>query len=91
MAAAHGPHPVTVWVWLVICLVAGFVVFWLDLSHSLVVLLLFQIAIFKAGLVVRHYMHMKQQPVALYAIAAIPVLLLIFMVFALLPDIAYHR
>lgn len=89
MATSH-PHPVKIWVWLVLLLAAGFIVFWLDPSEATIIVALFTIAIVKAGLVVRHYMHMKHQPVGLYVIAAVPVLLLIFMVLALVPDIA-HR
>ena len=91
MAGSHGPRPLTIWIWLVGLLGAGFLVFELDLGHTTVILVLFGIAIVKAALVVRHYMHMKGQPPALYAIAIIPVLLLIFMVVALLPDLAYYR
>lgn len=90
MASSHGPNPVTIWGYLVALLVAGFAVFWLELSHATVITLLLAIALVKAALVVRYYMHMHGQPTALYAIAGIPVLLLIFMVVALLPDIAYH-
>jgi caa(3)-type oxidase subunit IV len=91
MAASHGPHPVKIWIWLVGLLASGFVVFWLDPSQAMIVLALFGIALVKAMLVIRHYMHMKNQPVGLYVIAAVPVLLLIFMVLALLPDIAFYR
>ena len=90
MASSHGPGPVTIWWFLVALLLAGFAVFWLELSHATVITALFAIAVVKASLVVRYYMHMYGQPTALYAIAGIPVLLLIFMVVALLPDIAYR-
>lgn len=89
--AHHGRNPYVIWVGLVAILVAGFVVFEFHLSTFTAVALLFSLAIVKAGLVVRHYMHMYDQPVALYAIAGIPVLLMIFMVVALLPDIGFHH
>jgi len=90
MAQGHGPNPVTIWVALVALLAAGMLVFLVELSHVTVILLLFGIALVKAFLVVRHYMHMTGQPTGLYVIAGIPVLLLIFMVISLLPDIAYR-
>ncbi|HWP67087.1 MAG TPA: cytochrome C oxidase subunit IV family protein [Candidatus Limnocylindria bacterium] len=86
----HGANPYVIWVWLVVLLAAGFIAFAFHLSTMAAVLILFSLAIVKAGLVVRHYMHMYDQPVALYAIAGIPVLLMIFMVVSLLPDIAFH-
>ena len=87
----HGANPFVIWVWLIAFLVAGFVVFEFHLSTFAAVCLLFSLALAKAFLVVRHYMHMYNQPVALYAIAGIPVILMIFMVISLLPDIGFHH
>lgn len=87
----HAANPYVIWVWLVAFLIAGFVVFELGFSTFTAVVLLFSLALLKAFLVVRHYMHMYNQPVALYAIAGIPVILMIFMVVSLLPDIAFHQ
>ena len=86
----HGPSPYLIWVLLMACLGAGMLVFLVEMSHATVISILFAVAVVKAALVVRYYMHMQGQPVPLYAVAGVPVLLLIFMVVALLPDISYH-
>jgi caa(3)-type oxidase subunit IV len=88
--AHSGPGYVTIWVWLVVLLGAGFLVFEVDMSKTVAVTIIFGIAIVKAYLVVRHYMHLKNVPPALYAIAGIPVLLAIGMVLSLIPDIGHN-
>ncbi len=88
--AHSGPGYVTIWVWLVTLLAAGMAVFFVDISKTTAILLIFGIALVKAFLVVRHYMHLKHVPPALYAIAGIPVILAIAMVLALMPDIGHN-
>jgi caa(3)-type oxidase subunit IV len=91
MSDAHtGPGYVTIWAWLVILLLAGMGVFAVEMSKTLAVLCIFGIAFVKAYLVVRHYMHLKHVPPFLYAIAGVPLILVIAMVLSLLPDIAYN-
>jgi caa(3)-type oxidase subunit IV len=85
-----GPGNVTIWVFLVLLLAAGFVVFELNLSKTTAILLIFGIALVKAFLVLRHYMHLKGVPPMLYAIAGVPLILAIFMVLALMPDIGHN-
>jgi caa(3)-type oxidase subunit IV len=90
-APAHtGPGYVSIWVWLIVLLAAGMLVFEVHLSKTTALLLVFGIALVKAYLVVRHYMHLKDVPPALYAIAGVPVLLAIAMVLSLFPDIAFN-
>ena len=91
MEHADVPRPgyVTIWVWLVLLLVVGMVVFGVNIPKTTAVLLIFTIAAVKATLVARHYMHLKHQPFMLYLIAGIPVILAIAMVLTLLPDIAF--
>lgn len=80
----------TIWIWLVALLAVGLLLLVLPISKLTAVVLIFSAAAVKAGLVVRHYMHLRAQPLALYAIAGVPVLLAIFMVLALVPDIAWR-
>jgi caa(3)-type oxidase subunit IV len=86
MNDAH-PSYVTIWVWLVALLVAGMGVFFLPMGKAAATTLILGIAIVKATLVGRHYMHLRRQPPMLYAVIAVPVLLAVFLVVALLPDI----
>jgi caa(3)-type oxidase subunit IV len=89
-ARDSGPGYVTVWVWLVVLLAAGMAVFAVPMSKTVAVTLVFAVALVKATLVGRHYMHLRHQPPALYAIVAVPVLLAVAMVLSLLPDIAFR-
>ena len=80
---------VTIWVWLVALLAVGVALILLPLSKVAAVILIFAVATLKAFLVVRHYMHLKHQPLLVYAVLGIPVLLAIALVFVLMPDIAF--
>ena len=79
---------VTIWALLVGLLAVGLTLLALPLSGFVLVALIFAAAVVKAALVVRHYMHLRAQPWAIYAIVGIPVLLGIALVLALIPDIA---
>ena len=78
---------VTIWVWLVLLVAAGVGVLGMPISKPMAVVLIFAVAAVKATLVIRHYMHVRQQPLMIYAMLGIPVLLAIAMTLALLPDI----
>ena len=77
----------TIWVWLVVLLAVGVAVITLPLSKTAAVLLIFTVAAVKAGLVLRHYMHLRGQPLMVYAMLGIPVILAIALTLALIPDI----
>jgi caa(3)-type oxidase subunit IV len=52
--------------------------------------LIFSIAIIKAVLVARHYMHLKNERALTYAIALVPLAFVIIFLFGLFPDFVYH-
>jgi caa(3)-type oxidase subunit IV len=85
------PSNVKIWVWLVALLAAGLLLVLLPLSRTTAVIFIFSIALVKAYLVVRHYMHMRSETLLISAIAGIPVILLIGMALALVPDIVFNR
>jgi len=89
MNATHKPGVgyVTIWVYLLILVAAGVAVLGAPVSKTVAVVLIFGVAVVKATLVIRHYMHVRQQPLMIYAMLTIPVLLAIAMTLALLPDI----
>lgn len=88
MSAANPPISYgKIWVVLV-ALVAMGAAFLLVPSKPLAVVLIFTVAIIKAVLVLRHYMHVVHQPLMVYAMLAVPLVLAIMMVFILIPDIA---
>jgi caa(3)-type oxidase subunit IV len=86
-----GPSYVAIWVWLVALLFAGLAVAFLPLTKSTVLLLVFEVALVKAVLVARYYMHLRGEHPLIYAIAGIPVLLCIGMVLTLIPDIVFGK
>jgi caa(3)-type oxidase subunit IV len=88
---AHFPSYQTIWVWLVVLLIAGLFGAFLPFGKMLAVFFVFTVAVVKAYLVARHYMHLRSESLLIYAIAGIPVLLLVGMVLALVPDIVFHK
>jgi caa(3)-type oxidase subunit IV len=85
------PRYHTIWVWLMALLVAGLLSAFLPLGKPLAILLIFGVAVVKAFLVARHYMHLRTESLLIYAIAGIPVLLLLGMTLALVPDIVFNK
>ncbi len=81
----------TIWVWLVALLAAGVALLGVPFSRTAVVVLIFTVASIKAFLVLRHYMHVRHQPLMVYVILAVPLLLAIALVLTLIPDIAFRH
>lgn len=81
---------VTIWAWLLVLLALGVALVAVPLSKTLAVVLIFSVATVKALLVARHYMHLRAQPMMIYAMLGVPLLLAIVMVIILLPDIAFR-
>lgn len=92
MTSAAGDLPyLKVWVWLVALLAAGVFIFVLPIPRAPAVALIFVIAAAKAILVMRDYMHLRQERLLIYAIFLIPVLFAIGFILVLIPDIVFHR
>ncbi len=82
---------VRIWRWLVALLAVGLMVFMLPIPRIAIVALIFGVAVVKAVLVVRDYMHLKAEHLFIYVIAFVPVLIILGLLFALIPDIALRR
>jgi len=82
---------VTVWVLLVALLVAGLTIFTLPIPRELAVALIFSIAAVKAVLVLRNYMHLKHEHLLIYIIVAVPVLFMLGLAIALIPDLVFRH
>jgi caa(3)-type oxidase subunit IV len=52
--------------------------------------LIFVIAIIKALLVARNYMHLKNEKAIIYAIALVPLVFIVILLVGLFPDFVYH-
>lgn len=85
------PNYVTIWVWLVVLLVAGVIATRLPMGKSAINNLIFAIAAVKAVLVALNYMHLRSESWLIYALAIIPVLLVVGLTFVLFPDIVFHH
>jgi caa(3)-type oxidase subunit IV len=90
-ASSRFPSYVTVWTWLVALLVVGLMCAVLPFGKAMAIFLIFTVATAKAFLVARHYMHLRSESLLIYAIAGIPVLLLVGMMIALVPDIVFRH
>jgi len=85
------PSHTTIWTWLLALLAAGVAAAAAPFGRALAIGLVLVIALIKAVLVVRHYMHLKREPLIIYAIAAAPLLLVLVLAMALVPDLVWRR
>lgn len=85
----HRPNYFLVWIWLmglvIVSIAASFV-----LPKSVALVLIFSVALVKALLVVLNYMHLKYEKLLLYALAIVPLVIVIILLFALFPDFVFH-
>ena len=89
MSNARSRHYLMIWYWLMaLVIVSVLAAFFLPKFHALV--LIFAVAIIKALLVARNYMHMKNEKAIIYAMALVPLTFVIIFLFALFPDFVYH-
>jgi caa(3)-type oxidase subunit IV len=85
MSTAQSRHALVIWYWLM-----GLVI--VSVGASLVLpkfqamVLIFSVALIKALLVARHYMHLKHEKAIIYAIVLVPLAFVIILLFALFPD-----
>ncbi len=82
---------VAVWAALVLLLAAGLAIFVLPIPRAVAVALIFGVAGVKAALVVRNYMHLKHEHVLIYIIVLVPVVFMLGLAIALIPDLVYRH
>jgi len=89
VSKAESRHYFIIWLWLV-----GLVIVSVGASSLLpktqALALIFSVAVVKAFLVARNYMHLKNEKPIYYAIALIPLAFVIILLFGLFPDFVYH-
>jgi caa(3)-type oxidase subunit IV len=85
------PNYVTIWLWLLALMVAGVLATRLPLGKSAINNLIFAIAAVKAVLVALNYMHLRSESWLIYALAIVPVLLVVALTLVLFPDIVFHH
>jgi cytochrome c oxidase subunit 4 len=59
------------------------------LPKTQALVLVFTVAVAKALLVARYYMHLKREKALIYALALVPLLFLLVFLFGLFPDFVY--
>ncbi len=92
MSAEKTPvRNVTIWMWLVLLVAAGVAVLGIPIHKTAAVVLIFGVAAVKATLVLRHFMHVRRQPLMIYAMLGIPVILAIALTLVLIPDIGFRH
>jgi cytochrome c oxidase subunit 4 len=88
MAELHRePNYMGVWYWLIVLTIAEIVVAVIALSPMAKGILLVGMALSKAALVALYFMHLKFERTTLGVIALTPLLICVFLVFMLLPDV----
>lgn len=88
MTAAHTePNYMAVFWWLLALTVLEIAVIYMPLARMIVVILLVGLALSKATLVALYFMHLKFERVTLSLIALTPLVLCVFLIFMLSPDI----
>ena len=78
-----------IWYWLMALVIlsvgASFV-----LPKAEALMLIFAVAVIKALLVARNYMHLKHEKAIIYAIALVPLVFVIIFLIGVFPDFVYH-
>ena len=72
-------------------MMAGVLASPVPLSRTAIVGLIFMIAALKALLVALYYMHVKFERGVIYAMAIVPVVLVVILTFLLFPDFVFHH
>jgi cytochrome c oxidase subunit 4 len=89
MAVAHREEPnyIGVFWWLLALTIVEIAVIYAPVAKLTIVILLVGLALTKASLVALYYMHLKFERRTLGVIALTPLILCVFLVFALAPDL----
>ena len=89
MKSADERHYLIIWLWL-LALVGVSVAAASLLAKFPALLMIFSVAVVKAILVARNYMHLKHEKTIIYAIVLVPLAFVIILLFGLVPDFVYH-
>jgi len=90
MINAHSRHYLIIWAWLLLLVIVS-VAATSVLPKFQALVLIFAVAIIKALLVARNYMHLKNERAIIYAMVLVPLAFVIILFFALFPDFVFHR
>jgi hypothetical protein len=82
--------PRKTWGVLVALLVIGVLAVALGLPHSLAIWIIFAAALAEVYIIGRFYMRLRSEDVLIYALALLPVAIVIALAFVLVPDVVRH-
>jgi caa(3)-type oxidase subunit IV len=89
MSNAQTRQTLLIWYWLMALVIlsvgASFV-----LPKAEALMLIFAVALIKALLVARNYMHLKHEKAIIYAIALVPLAFVIIFLIGVFPDFVFH-
>ncbi len=89
MATAHAePNYIGVFWWLLALTILEIAVIYMPMARLIIVILLVGMALSKAALVGMYFMHLKFERLTLGVIALTPLILCVFLILMLFPDIA---
>ena len=89
MSNVHTRHYMTIWYWLMgLVIVSVLAASILPKQQAMV--LIFAVALVKALLVARNYMHMKTESTLIHAIVLVPLAFIVIFLIGLFPDFVYH-
>ena len=89
MATTHAePNYMGVFWWLLALTILEIAVIYMPMAKLIIVILLVGLALTKAALVALYFMHLKFERVTLGWIAVTPLILCVFLILMLLPDIS---
>ncbi|MGH7774704.1 MAG: cytochrome C oxidase subunit IV family protein [Candidatus Binatia bacterium] len=89
MATAHAePNYIGVFWWLLALKIIEIAVIYMPWAKLIIVILLVGLALSKAALVALYFMHLKFERLTLGVIALTPLILCVFLILMLLPDIS---
>lgn len=89
MAEEHAaPNYWMIWLYLFILTVIEIAVIYMPLAKLIIAILLVGLALSKAALVALYFMHLRFERVTLGVIALTPLILCVFLILMLLPDIS---
>jgi caa(3)-type oxidase subunit IV len=89
MSNSHSRHYLIIWIWLLALVVVAVAAASL-LPKFQALVLIFAVAIIKALLVARNYMHLKNEQAIIYAMVLVPLTFVIILLFGLFPDFVYR-
>ena len=89
MSNAQTRQTLLIWYWLMALVVVS-VSASAFLPKAEALMLIFAVAVIKALMVARNYMHLKHEKALIYALALVPLAFVIIFLIGMIPDFVYH-